>query len=80
MLMNAKTYLKALQNSSQASKLFSESLAKLAENAQATPGATDIGMLILIKGNCLSRLTLAHCHTENTTKKVERNFFLNRFT
>jgi hypothetical protein len=46
MLTSAKAYLKALHNSSQASKTFNDSLAKLAQNAHNEPsqGTNDIGM------------------------------------
>lgn len=50
MLTSAKAYLKALHSSSQASKAFYDSLAKLAQNANdSTPGTNDIGMWYFYK-------------------------------
>jgi hypothetical protein len=44
MLINAKAYLKALHNSSQTSKIFADSLSKIARNArESTQGTSDIG-------------------------------------
>ena len=44
MLINAKAYLKALHSSSQASKIFADSLSKIARNArESTQGTSDIG-------------------------------------
>lgn len=48
MLINAKTYLKALHNSSQASKVFADSLSKIARNArESTQGTSDIGSALM---------------------------------